>query len=139
MAARLVSAFGVALLVLASATGFDRAEAGQNSWTVTGPSVAGMLWRLAVDPTRTATVYAAGSTGSGTAVAPRVFKTIDAGANWSEITNGIVNIAVNALAVDPSAATTRRRTRWRSTAAPTAARPGRCSAGRSAAATSTDR
>ncbi|HEV8633212.1 MAG TPA: hypothetical protein VG370_03070 [Chloroflexota bacterium] len=106
MAARLLSALGVAVLVLASATVFDRAEAGQNGWTVTGPSVAGMLWRLAVDPTRTATVYAAGSTGSGTAVAPRVFKTVDAGANWSEITNGIVNLAVNALAVDPSTGTT---------------------------------
>src|SRR5262245_23018379 len=106
LAARLVLALGVAALLLGSAISRVAVEAGQNSWTITGPTVAGMLWRLAVDPTRTATVFAAGSTGSGTTVTPRVFKTIDAGATWSEITNGIVNIAVNALAVDPSTGTT---------------------------------
>jgi hypothetical protein len=102
----LLSTLGVAALLLASAIGSYRAEAGQNSWTATGPTVVGMLWRLAIDPTRTATVFAAGSTGSGTAFTPRVSKSVDAGATWSDITNGIVNIAVNVLSVDPSTGTT---------------------------------
>jgi hypothetical protein len=106
LAARLVLALAVAALLLVSALGRVGVEAGQNSWTATGPTVAGLLWRLAIDPTRTATVYAAGSTVSGTTATPRVFKTVDAGATWGETTNGIVNIAVNALAVDPSTGTT---------------------------------
>jgi photosystem II stability/assembly factor-like uncharacterized protein len=106
LAGRLLGALATAALLFASVAGLGPVEAGANAWTANGPTVQGLLWRLAVDPTRTATVYAAGSTGSATSAAPRVFKTTDAGATWGEITNGIVNVAINALAVDPSNGTT---------------------------------
>jgi hypothetical protein len=90
---------GLALLVAP-------ALAGPNSWTTSGPAVQGVLWRLALDPTRNATIYAAGATGSGAAWTPRVFRSIDTGASWQETTSGIVSIQINALAVDPTNGTT---------------------------------
>ena len=78
------------------------ALAGANMWTTNGPAATGILLELALDPTRPATVYAAGSSGSGGTVTPRVFKSIDKGVTWSEVTNGVVNLAVNTLAVDPT-------------------------------------
>src|SRR5919202_421370 len=99
--AALVSTLLVALALLVAP-----ALAGSNSWTTNGPTVQGVLWRLALDPTRNATIYAAGASGSGEAWTPRVFRSIDAGATWQEATSGIVNIQVNALTVDPTNGTT---------------------------------
>jgi hypothetical protein len=82
------------------------ALAGSNAWTTNGPTVQGVLWRLALDPTRNATIYAAGASGAGAAWTPRAFRSIDTGATWQEITNGIVNIQVNSLTVDPTNGTT---------------------------------
>lgn len=78
------------------------ALAGTNSWTSQGASVSGILWQLAVDPTRAQTVYAAGSNGSGTAFTPRVFKTTDAGSSWADVTNGITNVQISVVRVDPT-------------------------------------
>jgi photosystem II stability/assembly factor-like uncharacterized protein len=100
---------GIARFLLALAllvAGIAPASAGSNAWTTNGPSVNGILWRLALDPTRTATIYAAGSSGSGATVSPRVFRSIDVGATWQELTNGIVNVQVNVLTVDPTNGTT---------------------------------
>jgi photosystem II stability/assembly factor-like uncharacterized protein len=78
------------------------ALAGPNAWTTQGANVAGVLWQLALDPTRTATVYAAGSTGSGTAFTPKVFKSTDSGNSWVDVTGAIVNVQVNVVRVDPT-------------------------------------
>src|SRR5262249_45645960 len=82
------------------------ALAGSNAWTTSGPNAQGVLWRLALDPTRNATLFVAGSGGAGPAWTPRVFQSIDAGGSWQDITNGIVNVQVNALTVDPTNGTT---------------------------------
>src|SRR5689334_19334967 len=78
------------------------ASAGSNAWTTQGANVSGVLWQLALDPTRPASVYAAGSSGSGSAFTPKVFKSIDAGNTWADSTNGIVNVQINAARVDPT-------------------------------------
>src|SRR5919202_17089 len=95
--AALVPTLLVALVLLVGP-----ALAGSNSWTTNGPNVQGVLWRLALDPTRNATIYAAGASGSGASWTPRVFRSIDTGATWQEISNGIVNIQVNTLTIEPT-------------------------------------
>src|SRR5262245_27773595 len=94
------------LLTVALALLGAPALAGPSGWTSNGPTVQGILWRLALDPTRNATIYAAGANGSGSAWTPRVFRSIDVGATWQELTNGIVNIQVGTLTVDPTNGTT---------------------------------
>lgn len=92
--------------VVLLAISFAPASAGPTTWTTNGPAVQGVLWRLALDPTRNATIYAAGSSGNPPAVAPKVFRSIDTGATWQELTGGIVNVQINALTVDPTNGTT---------------------------------
>lgn len=82
--------------------GLRPAAAGSGAWTTQGANVAGVLWQLALDPTRPATLYAVGSSGSGTAFTPKVFKSVDAGNTWTDNTNGIVNVQANVVAVDPT-------------------------------------
>lgn len=68
-------------------------QAGINVWTSNGPE-GGAVSALAIDPSNTNTIYA-GATGG-------VFKSTDAGANWSAAGAGLANTGVSALAIDPS-------------------------------------
>jgi photosystem II stability/assembly factor-like uncharacterized protein len=95
--AQIATALAILLMLFSPA-----ALAGPNSWTTQGANVAGVLWQVALDPTRPATVYAAGSTGSGTAFIPKVFKSTDSGNSWTEVTSGIVNVQINVVRVDPT-------------------------------------
>ncbi len=72
------------LLILLS----NRVFAGDSIWTGTGP-LGGGVFQLAFDPTNAQTAYA--TTRGG------VFKTLDAGANWTRASNGIVATTVYPL------------------------------------------
>ena len=63
-----------------------------NTWL--GPD-GGRPVSLAVDPANPATVYA-GSWGAG------MYKSVDAGASWFPINNGLGNMFINSLAIDPT-------------------------------------
>ena len=69
------------------------AEAGVDVWTTNGPE-GGSIFALAIDPTTPATLYA-GTTGG-------LFKSLDAGANWSAVNSGLTNTFVLDLAIDPT-------------------------------------
>ena len=54
----------------------------------------GVVFDLVLDPTDTSTLYAGTQRGA--------FKSTDMGANWVEISNGLISISVGALALDPT-------------------------------------
>lgn len=65
------------------------------AWQELGPgNVGGRTRSLLIDPTAPNTMYA-GSVGGG------VWKTTNAGANWSPVSDTMANIAVTTLAMDP--------------------------------------
>ncbi len=72
-------------------------EAGQNVWTSQGPDAE--IISLAIDPSTPTTIYA-GSNESG------VFKSVDGGASWVAMNDGLTDLTVQALAIDPSVPTT---------------------------------
>ena len=66
------------------------------TWTWLGPgNVGGRTRAMVIDPTHTGTMYAAGITGG-------VWKTADGGRSWNPLTDSLSNVAVGALALDPS-------------------------------------
>jgi photosystem II stability/assembly factor-like uncharacterized protein len=90
------TAMRVALIALCSAAAPAAVRAGVNEWTSIGPyGPGGNVRALAVDPTAPGTLYA-GTEGG-------VFKTVDAGATWGPVKQGLTSFTVNALALDPSA------------------------------------
>ncbi len=85
-------------LYLSGVTGLSPAKTtdGGASWTVIpGP---GFGFALAVDPAQPATIYAAGPFG--------VSKSVDAGASWTQTTDGLTDWFDFALAIDPKATQT---------------------------------
>lgn len=75
---------------------------GGKTWTLAGQSSS--IWDvLGVDPRTPDIVYASGAAsreGSG------IFKTTDGGLTWRPINTGLINLHVNALAIDPQTPTT---------------------------------
>jgi photosystem II stability/assembly factor-like uncharacterized protein len=68
-----------------------------SAWTSIGPAGAG-VWRIAVAPSDPETVYA-GTFGG-------VYKSTDAGANWSDVSNDLGSHVIWSVAVDPGDANT---------------------------------
>ncbi|MDP4236160.1 MAG: FlgD immunoglobulin-like domain containing protein [Bacteroidota bacterium] len=68
-----------------------------NAWTNVGPTnTGGCTKAMAFDPTDGNTIYAGGAAGG-------VWKTVNAGASWSPITDLVIpDLAVASIAVDPS-------------------------------------
>jgi len=72
------------------------ARAGLNEWSSIGPyGPGGNVHALAADPVVSGTLYA-GTDGG-------VFKSVDAGATWGPVKNGLTSFTVHALAIDPFA------------------------------------
>ncbi len=72
------------------------------SWNEAGPdNVGGRTRAILIDPTTSSTMYAA-------AVGGGVWKSTDAGANWSTTTDALGNIAFTTLAMAPGGSTTAR-------------------------------
>ncbi len=64
-------------------------------WKVLGPgNVGGRTRTLVVDRQRPETMYAGGVSGG-------VWKTTDGGAKWTSVGDGLANVAVNSMAMDP--------------------------------------
>src|SRR5258706_11252229 len=75
-----------------------------SSWTFIGPAqtnfnfygnTSGRVTALAVDPTNASIVYAGGAQGG-------VWKSTDAGATWTPLTDGQASLAIGSLAIDPN-------------------------------------
>ena len=62
-----------------------------------GPTIAGRIAALAVDPTNRDIVYLGAAAGG-------VWKSSDAGANWTPITDTQASLATGSIAIDPTAA-----------------------------------
>jgi photosystem II stability/assembly factor-like uncharacterized protein len=98
---RLVLVLPAGLVALIATSQLRPAIAGTDAWTTSGPP--GVYVRaLVVDPTVPSTVYA-GTNGG-------LFKSVDAGASWMAINNGLNadprTIYASALAIDPVAPST---------------------------------
>ena len=66
------------------------------SWTELGPgNIGGRTRALVIDPVQPRTMYAAGVSGG-------VWKSVDAGARWSWISDEFSHLAVSSLALDPT-------------------------------------
>jgi photosystem II stability/assembly factor-like uncharacterized protein len=66
-----------------------------DAWTPLGPgNIGGRTRVLRFHPTRTDTLFAAGVSGG-------MWRSDDSGASWRPIGDGLTNIAVNSLAIDP--------------------------------------
>ncbi len=102
------ASFRISTVLLLSAflpsVGLQRAEAGVNVWTTTGPA-GGTISALASDPQTPSTLYA--GTDSG------VFKSVDGAGSWTSTSAGLPNNqfgscceAVVTLAIDPQTPTT---------------------------------
>src|SRR5712671_6279687 len=74
--------------------GLQSVMAGIGEWTSSGPG-GGTVQALAIDPRNAATLYA-GGVGSG------VFKSADGGRSWSAVNDGLTNLTILDLAIDPS-------------------------------------
>jgi len=64
---------------------------GLDIWTTTTTSI-GRVYAMAIDETSPSTMYAVG-------IDQGVFKTTDGGVNWTQINNGILNTAVQTIAI----------------------------------------
>jgi hypothetical protein len=98
--ARLVCALTILVALFPAAP----ADAGLDQWTTNGPDDAGPLLSLAVDPNIPAIVYA--GTGHTTPLVGGVFKSINGGASWTLSNNGLPDVFVRALAIDPQTTST---------------------------------
>lgn len=76
----------------------DTVRAQSGVWTAKGPAGQEVL-ALAIDPLTPTTLYAGTRTGG-------VFKSIDAGENWTAVNNGLPSAFVGALVIDPRTPTT---------------------------------
>ncbi len=78
-------------------------------WAATGLTH-GNVYAIAIDPLRPDTVYASlyeGAEGPpNTRVGLGIFKSTDGGAHWITVNNGLANLIVRTLAIDPSNPTT---------------------------------
>ena len=98
--ARLVCALAILMGLLPVAS----AEAGLDQWTSNGPTDAGPLLSLAVDPSAPETVYA-GSGHAGMLVGT-VFKSTNGGGIWAPANTGLPDVFVRALVIDPQTTST---------------------------------
>jgi photosystem II stability/assembly factor-like uncharacterized protein len=87
------------LVILAVGVGGGEAAAGVNRWTSHGPEGGGTIQALALDPSTSTTVYAGTRDGG-------LFKGLDGGGTWSEVSRGLTDFDVKALAIDPATPTT---------------------------------
>ncbi len=71
------------------------------AWTASGKGITSSVSALVLDPLKSGVMYA-GTQGDG------VFKTTNAGANWSAVTNGFLpgDLSIQAVALDPRATET---------------------------------
>ncbi len=86
--------FYFSLMLLFLFTISSIAQDGLTIWTTTTTSV-GPVYAMAIDPSNTDIMY----TGSATL---GVYKTTDAGGTWSSANNGLLNVAILALAISTS-------------------------------------
>jgi photosystem II stability/assembly factor-like uncharacterized protein len=77
-----------------SQNGLSKTTDGGKTWSPTTLQAVG-LFSLAVDPISSNTVYAASADGDG------VFKSFDAGTNWSEVSDGLIDRQIWSVVVDP--------------------------------------
>jgi photosystem II stability/assembly factor-like uncharacterized protein len=79
---------------------------GGSSWTTT--RVDSPVTCLAIDPRTPTIIYAGTTIYYGTTVTYRggVFKSTDGGSTWSEVSAGLTNLDIRALAIDPQTPTT---------------------------------
>jgi photosystem II stability/assembly factor-like uncharacterized protein/fibronectin type 3 domain-containing protein len=84
---------------------FQCADSGSTPvWSyASGLSGADVMWRLAIDPTTPATIYAAGD---------GVFRSDDAGVTWKPINAGLGTLDVRALSIDPASPLTLYAGTW---------------------------
>lgn len=71
---------------------------GGTSWATATPEIApGVAWAttIAIEPTAQGPIYA-GTRGYG------IFKSMDGGSSWTEVNNGLNNLHIQALALDPT-------------------------------------
>jgi hypothetical protein len=87
------------LVLLALGCGAAALEGAVPSWHPVGPP-GGPPDAVVVDPVHPATVYVGSELGG-------VFKSIDRGESWARSSAGLSDSAVNVLAVDPRAPSTR--------------------------------
>ena len=81
--------------------GVFKSTNGGASWSAANSGLASTgVAALAIDPSSTATLYAAGGDEGG------VFKSTDGGARWAAINSGLSATSTRALAIDPSTPTT---------------------------------
>lgn len=67
-----------------------------SGWTAHGPgNIGGRTRAIAIDPTNTARIYAAGAGGG-------VWRSTDSGTSWIPLDDRMANLAVCSLAIDPS-------------------------------------
>ena len=94
-----IASIGVGLLMGLTAAG--RGEAGLNVWTTGGPAGAGAMAEVAFDPLTPTTVYAGGGSSN-----KGMFKSVNGGATWTPINNGLeiphfFPLSVDGLVVNP--------------------------------------
>ena len=71
------------------------------TWTSVQPRPGYVSW-LAFDPTNSDVAYATYSSFNRTFLDHHVFKTLDAGATWFAVDNGIPDLPVHSIAIDPT-------------------------------------
>jgi photosystem II stability/assembly factor-like uncharacterized protein len=85
--------FNILLLFLAFVP-FINSQDGIDIWTTTTTSI-GRVYAMAIDETSPSTMYAVG-------IDQGIYKTTNGGVNWTQINNGIVNTAVQTIAISKS-------------------------------------
>jgi cysteine-rich repeat protein len=76
------------------------AQAGINAWTSHGPE-GGTVSALAINPPTPTTLYAVAGTFGDEGGPGGVFKSTDRGSTWNTLSEGLPDIPVRALAIDP--------------------------------------
>lgn len=85
----------VATVLLLSLLSFTPACAQSLSWAPVGPGGGGWVRSLAVDPKDPAVVFAGIDIGG-------IFRTVDGGATWVQVSKGLRNFQIEKILVDPS-------------------------------------
>jgi len=86
-------------LYAGTAAGVFKSSDHGDTWTATGPNHSAVVYALASDRDRPGTVYAGVMYADGSG-AGGVFVTMNGGASWTLLDNGLSNTAVGALVVD---------------------------------------
>src|SRR4029077_1713219 len=79
-----------AIFIFSTGLGTSVASAGINLWTSGGPA-GGQVSTLAIDPSKSTTLYAGTQFG--------VFKSVDGGGSWTDL--GLTFNSIRALVIDP--------------------------------------